>query len=586
MTQKKAPRPVPRGRTLLAALTAALLLTGAGAAGSGTAAAGPARDDGAGWSTPGPQRALSGVLSPGPVVRAQTGPTTPAPRAGHAPSEPERPGHRRMRTGPDPDPDPVRVPDVSPRLGGPLPDPGRAPSPGGPGRLALFRDTTVPVTTGVQVPISEPSTDQLGRDIFATGNRHAEFSRDNGRNWTGLDPRTVFGPSFCCDQVTKTDARYHRQHWLLQYLHPDLPGGHGYLVLANSAVGDFVNWRPYTIRPSAFGYSDDLSTDYNDVVIGDRYLYLTTRIINYDPEGNYAVVAVALMRVDRADLAAGRPAHYDAITRTDITEELRVPQGITDVAYAAATSVDSGRGRRVRLLVWPENSPYVTTVDRSVPAFRYMTNEVDGAAGDCSSRDGVVNDWCAYFKSGAVSAARARGSLWLTWPAQQYGTQRPFPYVRLTVLRESDLRVVRNQDLYSRTVAHAYQQIAPDERGNIGYLDAFGGGTGNAHYFPGAMIGVFDDITPASPSVDYFLPGKGNACVYSAEDEFDGNWGDYLTIRGLQRVPGAWIATAMARKDNTVVNCGADVPMTIKNIVFGRERDRGAYERSVGTDHR
>ncbi|MGW3361152.1 hypothetical protein ACWDFL_38220 [Streptomyces bungoensis] len=577
-------RAVSRGRAWLAVLTTLLLLTGATAAG----AAGGAKK----WTTPGPQRALSGVLRPGPVVHARTGPPTPAPRAGHTPP---RLGHPRRRAG-RADPDAVEVPDTSPRLGAPLPDPDRnpGPPPGDPERLTLFRDTTVPVTTGHPTSKPEPSTDQSGPDIFATGNDHAEFSRDNGETWRGLDPYTVFGfaPYFCCDQVTKTDPRYHRQHWVLQYLHEDGTGGQGHLTLANSAVGDFVNWRPYTLTPSVFGYSDALSLDYNDLVIGSRYLYLTTRVIDFRRYGDYEVVAPALLRVSRADLAAGRPAHYDAIARTDVVAgahsadgELRVPQGITDVAYAAATTLPEGRGRRLRLLVWPEKSPWVTTVDRTVPPFRYMTYEVPGREGDCSSRDHVVNNWCSGFTSGGVFAARGRGHLWFAWTAQQYGTLRPFPYVRITTVRESDLRVGPSHDVYGRTVGHSYPAVAPDERGHIGYIDTFGGGTGNTDYFPGAMIGVFDDITPASPTVDYFLRGRGNACA-ATDTPQEGDWGDYLTIRGWQHTGGVWIATAMARKDNDPAQCLTWTPMTIKNIVFGRERDRRAYEQGLrGTPH-
>ncbi|WP_431964443.1 hypothetical protein [Actinacidiphila sp. bgisy160] len=447
------------------------------------------------------------------------------------------------------------------------------------------------MTTGVEYSKPEPSTDQSRRDIFATANMHAEFSRDNGRIWHGLDPFTIFGPHFCCDQVTKADHRYHRQHWVLQYM-PALdnaPGG-GHLVLANSAIGDFVNWRPYTITPATFGWSDDLNLDYNDIVIGRRYLYLTTRVIRFhDGTKDYDVLAAALLRVSRADLAAGRPAHYDAITRTDTIGgpgyqedgELRVPQGITDIAYAAATALPEGKGRRLRLLVWPEKSRWVTTVDRAVPPFRYMTWQVPGMGGDCSSQDRVVTNWCVETTSGGVFAARARGYLWFAWVAQQYGTRRPFPYVRITTVRESGLRVGPSHDVYSRGIGHAYPAIAPDERGNIGYIDTFGGGTGNRHYFPGAAIAVFDDITPFPPAVDYFLPGKGNACPSESQTPQEGDWGDYLTIRGWHRGGGLWIATAMARKDNNPADCATATPMTIKNIVFGRERARHVYERGV-----
>lgn len=554
-----------------AALAAALLL--AGAAKAPARAGGPVRQP-----VPGPQRAISGVLRPGPVVHARTGPPTAAP--GRTPL-PARSGLREQEV---PGTGQVRVPDLSPRLGAPLPGPGRAagPAPGDPRRLTVFRDTTVPITTGKSKPIAEPSTDQLGRDIFATGNKHAEFSRDNGRTWRGLNPYTVFGPNFCCDQVTVADPRYHRQDWVLQYIpfYWGRPGG-GHLVLADSPAGDFTHWRPYVIRPADFGYSDQQNLDYNDLVAGRRFLYLTTRIIHIFPDGHYRVVAAALMRVSRADLAAGRPAHYDAITRTDITEEMRVPQGITDVAYAAATSLRSGEGRRLRLLVWPEWSRWVTTVDRRVPPFRYMSNASAADRGDCGSRDHVVADWCTYFSSGAVFAARGRGALWFAWAARQYGTRRPFPYIRITVVRTPGLRVVRSHDLYSRTVAYAYQAIAPDRRGHVALIAAYGGGTGAAHYYPGAMIAVSDDVSPLSPTVAYVLPGRGNACSYDPDAPYQGTWGDYLTIRSWHSGAGVWLATAFARASATPVTCDAVVPMTIKNIVFGRERDRRSYERAV-----
>ncbi|MER6416045.1 hypothetical protein [Streptomyces humidus] len=584
-------------RVWLVALATVLLLAGVDAAGAGISAAAGAPSSGGAkrWSTPGPQRALSGVLQPGPVVHAQAGPPAPAARAQRTP---RRPGHPRRRPGPA-DPAPALVPDVSPRLGAPVPDPDHRPTPPprDPRRLTLFRDTSVPVTTGLPWWKPEPSTDQSGRDIFATGNFHAEFSRDNGRNWRGLDPYTVFGPDFCCDQVTKADFSYRRQHWVLQYIPAfnEHPGG-GHLVLANSRIGDFVDWRPYTITPSTFGWSDDLNLDYNDVVIGHRFLYLTTRLIRFhDGTDDYDVLAAALLRVSRADLAAGRPAHYDSITRTDTIGggaygedgELRVPQGITDVAYAASTTLPEGKGRRLRLLVWPEKSQWVTTVDRDVPPFRYMTFQVPGREGDCSSKDKTVTNWCGGATSGGVFAARGRGHLWFAWAAQQYGTQRPFPYVRITVVRESDLRVGLSHDVYSRTIGHAYPAIAPDERGHIGYIDAFGGGAGNSHYFPGSMIAVFDDITPVSPSVDYFLPGKGNACSGSNPQTGDeGEWGDYLTVRGWHPGGGVWIATAMARVDDTPADCSTAGPMTIKNIVFGRERDRHVYERGIDDNRR
>jgi hypothetical protein len=76
-------RTASMGRAWPVVLTAVLVLTAIGAAGAATpgAQALPAAAKQKGWSTPEPQRALSGVLRPGRVVHAQTGPPTPAPRA-------------------------------------------------------------------------------------------------------------------------------------------------------------------------------------------------------------------------------------------------------------------------------------------------------------------------------------------------------------------------------------------------------------------------------------------------------------------------------------------------------------------------
>ncbi|GCE06822.1 hypothetical protein [Dictyobacter aurantiacus] len=584
---------------------AVMLLASMGSVGVGrsTTQAAPSRSAERGWGTIGPQRALSGVLLPGSVVHAQPGPPTPAPNAasqacaatrhkvepqmavsGQA-SRTEHP----LREVAQPGADQVLVPDTSPWLGAPLPDPKHTPPPpqGDPRRLTLFRNTTVPVTTGNQIIPAEPSTDQLGRNIFATGNHHAEFSRDNGRIWQGLNPYAIFGPDFCCDQVTVADPQYHLQDWVLQYM-PffNNPGvvGNGHLVLATSPVGDFVNWRPYTIRPSDVGYANDQNNlDYNDLVVGSRYLYLTTRLITFLPDRDYRVNAVVLMRISRADLAAGRPAHYDAITRTDIIEELRVPQGITDIAYAGATSLRTGEGRVLRLLVWPKWSMWVTTVDRLVPPFRYMTPDKPRMKGDCSSRDQIVTNWCSELTSGGVFAARGGGYLWFSWAAQQYGARRPFPYVRITGIQEKDLHVAVSHDLYGLTVAHAYQAIAANAHGDLGLIDAYGGGTGTTDYFPGSMIAIFDNLKfkLASPTVDYFLTGKGNSCIDQPGVSFDGTWGDFLTIRHWHAGGDVWLATAFARKDNTPNICTEPVQLTIKNVVFGWKSDRRFYERAV-----
>ncbi len=538
--------------------------------------------------TPGPQRAQSGVLQPGPVVHAQATPPTAASNLGLVlPGAPKWPGHWKIpRTrlhalG-------VKraiIADVSAYLGPPLPDPAE----NHPGRLSLFRNTTVPVTTGKTGAVSEPSTDQAGSNIFATANYHAEFSKDNGKTWEGLDPFSIFGDEgFCCDQVTVYDPRHNRQHWVLQFLPSILggpPGARDHLVIANSRGGDFINWCPYTITPSTFSRPNDESLDYNDLVVGSHYLYLTTRLIKYPPGQPYVVNAVALARINLDDLAACKPAHYDSVIRTDIGDgefgELRVPQGITDVAYAGANLPKEGKGRILRILIWPETSQVIRTVDRPVPPFVFMYS--DDVEPNCASEDKVVSNWCVI--NPGMSASKNSHYLWFSWDAQQYGDKRPFPYTRLTQIRERDLRVVGSRDLYSRTVAHVLASIGVDSLGNVGLVDSFGGGKGDTHYFPSAMLGILEQNRIASTLVDFFLFGHGIGCFADPRSPTEGAWGDYNTIRNWQGIRGMWLATTYIRNDNNAAQCpqkGASV--TIKNVVFGLGHQTGAHDHMGGND--
>lgn len=336
------------------------------------------------------------------------------------------------------------------------------------------------------------------------------------------------------------------------------------------------------------GRSSNESFDYNDLVVGTHFLYLTTRVIKFQGS-DYEVLAVVLMRIRLDDLAACRPAHYDFVIRTDIGEgefgELRVLQGITNIAYAGATYPKGGQGHILRVLVWPEKSKVVTTIDRPVPPFVFMYS--GDTEPNCASEDGVVPNWCVI--NPGLFAARGGGYIWFIWFAwdvQQYGEQRPFPYTRITQLRERDLALVSSRDLYGLTVAHS---LAADRRGHLAVVDSFGGGKGDRHYFPGSMIGIFDDIL-APPVVDFFLFGRSVGCNTAGPGAtFDGAWGDFNTIRNWQGANGLWLATTYVSNDNVVAECpdlGANV--TIKNIVFGRELDRVKYdliEASVTSNH-
>ncbi|HET7400055.1 MAG TPA: hypothetical protein VFJ94_16180 [Intrasporangium sp.] len=435
-----------------------------------------------------------------------------------------------------------------------------APAPNAVGDLTVFRNTAVP-TSGNTSTVSEPSTDQSGKDIFQTSNWTSQYSHNNGATWTSLNPFTIFGAGFCCDQVTIKDTGRSRQFWLLQY------GDH--LTLASSATTNLATWCTYTLTPQAIlGRPAGEQFDYNDLAVGTRFLYLTSNL--FSAAGSFT--GTAFVRFNLDNLAACQAAGFNQVVRTDLFT-LKVADGSTDIAYAASTNLDAGTGTTLRILTWPENSTVVTTTNKTIAAFTYMSN----GTGNCASANGVVNNWCQRTDSRISGAARGDGKIRFSFNVRQTGTARPFPYTRMETFRESDLALLANQDLFGTTVAHLYVSLAPDRRGHIGYVDTFGGGTGTNSFFPGVLLGLVDDFAPNFPgSTSFAVFGSGAGCLNP-----DGlrRWGDYNTARGGDTGAGSWTVTSWIRTTNTNVGCGTATPVSIRNIVFGRGRDQASYLR-------
>jgi len=522
--------------TTTAALVGAVFLCAPSATSSTIATGSPARG----------QVATSGLVPSEGTVDGLTPAAQRAPTAGEL-AFARAESARRPLTGPTPVT--AKVTEPAAGISSPPVDPSGTPAAAAP---VIVRNTVVP-TSGQTSTISEPSTDQLNADIFQTSNWTAQFSHNNGTSWTSLNPFTIFGSGFCCDQVTVRDTRRARQLWLLQY------GDH--LTLASSGTTNMASWCTYTLTPQAIlGRPAGEAFDYNDLAIGNSFLYLTSNLFR----GN-TFTGTALIRFNLDNLSACQTAGFSRIVRTDLFT-LKVAQRTTDVAFAASTSLNSGTGTTLRILTWPENSNIITTTNRAIAAFSYMSNN---SGQSCASADGVVNNWCQRTDSRILGAARGDGKVRFSFNVKQTGAARPFPYTRMETFRESDLALLTNQDLFGTTVAHLYASMAPDARGHIGYIDSFGGGTGAVHFFPGALIGIVDSQAPDFPgSTNFFLFGSGGGCLNAA----DGlrRWGDYNTARGGGTPAGTWTASGWARTSNADVGCGSATPISLRNVVFGR----------------
>jgi hypothetical protein len=436
-------------------------------------------------------------------------------------------------------------------------DPSPAAEPTG---LSVFRNTQIPSSglsggyANVSPTTGEPSTDINGKNVFQTGNWYATYSKDGGGTWTSLNPFTIFGSGFCCDQVAIYDSARDRWFWLLQY------GDH--LTVANSAGGSLTSWCSYTFNPQAIGAPSGAVYDYNDIALGTRFLYVTSNIFG-------STNSSAVLRLPLSEMITCSGFSYNFIRRsTEFTYKAATGSG--DTALIASNTLDSGTGTTLRIFSWPESSTSLSIFNRAIPAFTYYTRN---SGQNCSSADAVVNNWCQFADSRVLGGAKGGNLVAWSWNAKQSGTARPKPYTRLTVLDARSLTVLASNDVFSTANAFQFMSIGADDRGHIGMVVTEGGGVGSTHKYPSPDVFIRDDVNPAPGfSGVTVATGFGGGCASTGGVI---RWGDYQTSRAVETADGVFIGAGI-RKIGTSCT-GANNPP--RNFVYGRARSLPGYNR-------
>jgi len=429
----------------------------------------------------------------------------------------------------------------------------------------LFRDSVIP-STGIaggyafSSPIGEPSLAVSGKIIFQTGNWYASYSHDNGATWNFLNPFTLFGTDFCCDQVTLYDASRDRYFWLLQYSDR--------LVLANTADPS-GSWCAWNITPAWFGLPANTELDYNDLALSKNFLYLTTNLFT-------GASGSLIARFPLDPLTTCSSFNFNWVQRTD-SFTFKPVQGAVDVMYWGSNWGQTN-GSSFRIYSWAENSGQYFFYDRTIPTFTFM---VRNNGQNCASANGVVTNWCQFADSRVLGGYLAQdvngagGVLGFSFNAQQ-DASFPFPYTYRVYFSESDKTFLARTNLWATWGALLFLSLAPNTRGNIGGTFTWGGGTGTSAYYPGWGLLIDDDFAPTQPwHVAYIRYGGGNACPDSRTGL--GRWGDYLTVRPFSPVGAVWVASGYTIQGN---HCGVTGWYAEpRNAIFGRGRDAGSVTR-------
>jgi len=434
----------------------------------------------------------------------------------------------------------------------------RSPKLAAPGDFNIYRDSVIPATGiaggyGYSSFVMEPSSGVNGRFVLQTGNWYASRFDQNapgGGSWKYLNPFTLFGNGFCCDQVTTYLADWNQQYWVLQF------GDH--LALANSAGTNLNSWCYWNIDASWWGLDKtQYSIDYNDMTFTKNFVYIASNI--FGPSGGFG--AILRLPIDAMNHCQGFGYNYYYDT-TRFT--FKPVAGATNVMYWG-TNWGGNNGSDFRLYSWAENSGTLYAYDRGIDAFNF---EYRANGQFCGSADGVVTSWCDFNDSRVKGGYRANGIVGFSFDATQ-GSGYPFPYVRRVYFRESDLAYLGSAALWGSWGAFQYGTFAPNANGDIGGAFSWGGGTsGGSDYYPGTGYLIDDDFSPNQPwSEVYQIWGAGNTCTYGGINR----WGDYLTTRPDYPAGYAWIGTGWAIKGG---NCGSNGAYSEPhNVVFGRGRD-------------
>lgn len=404
--------------------------------------------------------------------------------------------------------------------------------------------------------IGEPSGDSAGHLRFHTGNWYAAVSSNTGATWNFVNPFTMFGSGFCCDQVVIYDPGRNAWFWLLQY-------NDGHLVLANST--DLVHWCSYTWRPASFGLTGEL--DYNDLALTTNYIYIVS---NYFPSGGGSGSIVARLPIDPQLTCSG--FNYGWFARTDLGFTWKPVSGATDVLYWG-TNWFGTLGSSFRVFKWAENSNTIFWSDRTLGTTFAFFNRNSGQ--NCGSQDGVVKNWCQFADSRVLGGARysdpsGTARLVFSFNAKQGGPfNLPYPYTERVHFREFDFAYIGSDRIYAGWSAFLFTSLATNSRGHIGMTTLFGGGTGTTHYFPGGAILLNDDVSPYQPwNIGFNALGSGNAC----NDSGIYRSGDFLTTRAYRPTNTVFLGYDFVLTANAG-SCGSAASVTAYEVLFGRTRD-------------
>lgn len=424
------------------------------------------------------------------------------------------------------------------------------------GDFLLYRHTDL---SGALKPwtaaTAEPSVANSGPVVFMAGNWFAAISVDGGRNFSFVNPYTMFPASaggFCCHQVVLYDAGRDLFIWYLQYLSSGAAGSGQNLfriAVARPAQAAQGSWNYWDFTSAA-----NTEWDYPDLCLSNDYVWITT---NRGPFDSPTVNDAWIFKLPLEGLATGGTFGYgyvDLGAHSLANVSLRCTRGARETMYFGSHNSTS----QLRIFRWAENGGSLMWNDVNLSAA--WNNAVHVCPGPDS------RDWCGADDGRIQTAWVARGRIGFLWGASQGGSF-PYPYVEAVRVNEADRAYVDRPFLWGTSGAFAYPAAHPNGRGDLGVAVFFGGGGS----YPTLGVLIDDDFSRDAGSVP--PPWEFHSVRQSSQGPNFNHWGDYISVLPFAPTGLGWIASAY-----TLQGCGSTGCSEPSYTIFGRERDLRSVE--------
>lgn len=371
--------------------------------------------------------------------------------------------------------------------------------------------------------VDEPSVAVRGREILFTGNWYAAFSTDAGATFSYVNPATTFPAipkrPWCCDQVALYDARHDLMIWFIQYGTDDT-GDTERLAIAQGNDIATQQWRFYDFTPQSVGGWDQEWLDYPDLVLSEKYLYLTANAFTTST-GDFT--RSLIMRIPLDKLQTYQNFSYDYF---DSPEDfnLRATHGATGTMYFA----NHPNRNVLRVFTWPEGSDTVST---AIVPVQPWVNEARTAPGPDKL------DWLGRADPRITAAWLSGNTIGFAWTSAP-DSRFPFQHVRVAIVDKNTKAMVSQPHIWNPAFAYAYPAAATNADGRVGISILYGGGS----HFPSHAVGVLDAANSRWELISTAQGTNGPSA---------NRWGDYLTLRRDETNPKAWVATGYTLQSGT-----------------------------------